>query len=100
MSRDRLTQLALELMKIGVSTSGVERLLALHDPDEIERQLKFLPYRKAKRPEAFIIEAVRRRYSAPKDFFLHAKNSPHPARAADAVDESPERPAGSPDAAS
>ena len=69
MSNDRLVQLAVELFKIGVSKSGVEELLSLHELDEVERQIAYLPYRKAKRPEAFVIEAVRRQYSPPKEFY-------------------------------
>lgn len=86
MSRDRMMQIAVELMKLGVSQSGVERLLGTNDLDEVERQLSYLPYRKAKRPEAFIIEAVRRRYSAPKEFF-YAANQAQPSGAGNALDE-------------
>lgn len=75
MSRDRLTKLAMELLKIGVSKTGVELLLSTHELDEIERQLAYLPYRRAKRPEAFIVDAVRRRYSPPKEFY-YAAHSP------------------------
>lgn len=75
MSKDRLTRLAMELLLLGVSKAGVERLLGSNDVDEVERQLAYLPYRKARRPEALIIEAVRRRYSAPPLFY--AKNQTH-----------------------
>lgn len=69
MSNDRLTSLAMQLLVLGVSKSGVERLLSDHELDEVERQLAYLPYRHAKRPEAFVVEAVRNRYSPPKEFF-------------------------------
>lgn len=72
MSRERMIQAALQLMKLGVSKSGVENLLNFHELDDIEKQLEYLPFRKAKRPEAFIVQAIRKRYSAPKDYF-HAK---------------------------
>lgn len=62
-------ELALDLLKLGVSSAGVSDLLARHDHAVIERQLAYLPYRKAKRPEAFIIEAIRKDYSPPKEFF-------------------------------
>lgn len=70
MSRiDRKTEAAVRLMELGVSESGVVDLLSKHAVDEIERQLDWMPYRKAKRPAAFIIDAVRRGYSAPKEAF-------------------------------
>lgn len=97
MSRDRLTTLAMELLKLGVSKSGVETLLSLHDLDEVERQLAYLPFRRAKRPEAFIVEAVRNRYSPPKEFY-YAANQTQSSGHGNALDEDPERPARSPDA--
>jgi len=69
MSKERMSRLAMELFKLGVSHTGVQELLSLHELDEVERQIAYLPYRKAKRPEAFIIEAVRQRYSPPKEFY-------------------------------
>lgn len=78
MSVDRLRDLALQLMKLGVSQRGVQELL-MFPPDIVERQIAYLPYRKAKRPEAFIIEAVRNNYSAPKEFFYASpKAQPSP----------------------
>lgn len=86
MSHDRLTKLAMELLLLGVSRDGVERLLATHEIDEVERQLAYLPFRKnTKRPEAFIIEAVRRRYSAPPLFY--AKTQSHTSGIQRPVDE-------------
>ena len=69
MNGERAVRLAGELMQLGVSHAGVTELLSHYDHADIERQLKFLPYRKAKRPEAFIIDAIRNNYSAPKAFF-------------------------------
>lgn len=90
MSRNRMTRLAMELLKLGVSKSGIETLLSLHDLDEVERQLAYLPFRKAKRPEAFIVEAVRNRYSPPKEFY-YAANQTQPSGTGNALDEDPER---------
>lgn len=87
-----MTRLAMELMLLGVSKSGVEQLL-MHPLDEIERQLAYLPYRKANRPEAFIIEAVRHAYSAPKEFFYAANQTKAPGSER-SVDQGPERIAG------
>lgn len=70
----RLIHISLELQKLGVSQRGATQLMIEHPLDEIERQLAYLPYRKAKRPEAFIIEAVRNRYSPPKDFYAKAQD--------------------------
>ena len=86
-----MTRLAMELLVLGVSKSGVERLLSQHDLDEVERQLAYLPYRKAKRPEAFIVEAVRNCYSAPKEFF-YAKDQIDPAGPDRSLDQGPELP--------
>ncbi|MBS1712972.1 MAG: hypothetical protein JST30_01410 [Armatimonadetes bacterium] len=78
-------------MKIGVSHKGIIELLVSHPYVEIERQLAFLPFRKAKRPEALIIEAIRHNYSPPKEFY-YAKDKAQPAPAPDAVDEGSEPP--------
>lgn len=78
MTADRMTKLAIELMRLGVSQSGVRELLSVNPLDEIERQLAYLPYRKAKRPEAFIIEAVRNSYSPPKEFYYAARETDLP----------------------
>lgn len=69
MSDPRAIQVAMELQKLGVSRAGCIELLSSYPLEDIERQLQYLPYRKAKRPEAFIIEAVRNGYSPPKEFF-------------------------------
>lgn len=63
---ERMTAVATELFKLNVSNAGVAQLLRDYPVEEIERQLLYLPYRKAKRPNAFIIEAVRGNYSPPK----------------------------------
>ena len=66
---NRMTELAIELMKLGVSETIVGQLLSTCELDEIERQLAYLPYRKAKRPAAFIVDAIRKSYSPPKEFY-------------------------------
>jgi len=84
----RLVEIALDLLKLGVSNTRVTELLG-YDPDVIERQLEWLPYRKAKRPEAFIIEAIRNDYSPPKEFF-YAPPQTIASDPAAALDEDPE----------
>lgn len=96
MNGDRAVRLAGELMQLGVSHAGVTELLTHYDHADIERQLKFLPYRKAKRPEAFIIDAIRNNYSAPKAFF-YAPNETQPLDEIP-LDEDPEQPCGRLDA--
>ncbi len=86
MSKERPTQIAMDLLKLGVSHSGIQELLVNYPYDVIERQISFMPYRKAKRPEAFIMEAVRRNYSPPKEIF-YAKNKAKPTTTVDTVDE-------------
>lgn len=68
MDKERAVQIAIKLQLLGVSHAGCIELLGF-PPEEVEQQLEWLPYRKAKRPEAFIIEAVRNRYSPPKEVY-------------------------------
>jgi hypothetical protein len=72
---DRMTRIAMELQKLGIAHHQVVLMLG-ENLDEIERQLAYLPHRKARRPGAFLIEAVRRRYSAPPTFY--ATTHAHP----------------------
>jgi hypothetical protein len=90
MSMDRKTRLAVELYKLGVSKDGVVELLSQFSEDEIEQQLIYLPYRKAKRQEAFIVEAIRKSYSPPKEYF-YAQTKADLAPAFDAVDQGSQR---------
>lgn len=90
MSLDRKTRLAVELYKLGVSKDGVVELLSQYSEDEIEQQLIYLPYRKAKRQEAFIVDAIRKSYSPPKEYY-YAQAKADLAAAFDAVDQSSQR---------
>lgn len=96
MSFEEATQLAMELLKLGVSKKGVEELLNHYPYEEIRRQLDFLPMRKAKRPEAFVVEAIRHSYSPPKEHF-YASTETDSAGSPRPVDQSAESPVG-PDA--
>jgi len=69
MADDRAIIVASELMQLGVSKLGVTDLLTHYPLEQIERQLLYLPFRKAKRPGAFVVEAIRHDYSPPKEFF-------------------------------
>lgn len=97
MKNERLTKLAMDLLVLGVSTVGVQKLLSNHELDEVERQLAYLPYRHAKRPEAFIVEAVRNKYSPPKEFY-YAANEATTTGSRDAMDQDSESFVGQPDA--
>ncbi len=77
MSRDRRIEAAKVMLQLGISQAAVVRLLTNYELEVLERQIYYLPYRKAKRPGAFLIEAVRFDYSAPKDLF-HAKVQTEP----------------------
>ncbi len=74
MSNERLTRIALELQKLGVSQDGTLDILVKYPLEIIEAQLSYMPYRRAKRPEAFIVEAIRKNYSPPTNaFYAEAK---------------------------
>lgn len=88
---DRAVAAAAEMMRLGVSRLGIVDLLAHYPIETIERQLKYLPLRKAKRPEALLIDAIKNDYSAPNPH-RHAKDQIGPGRASRRVDEGPERP--------
>lgn len=95
--RKRAQRIATELMRLGVSHRGVQELLVGYPYEAIERQLVFLPFRKAKRPEAMIIEAVRNNYSPPKELY-YAKAQTQPHEDPDGLDESAQLPDPKPDA--
>lgn len=86
-----MTQLALELQKLGVSQDGSLDILLKYPMDVIEAQLSYMPMRRAKRPEAFIVEAIRKNYSPPNNAY-YAKAKAELAAAINAVDKSPQRP--------
>lgn len=90
---DWAVHLAGELLQIGVSRDGVVDLLSHYPLETIARQVEFMPMRKAKRPAAFIIEAIRKDFSAPNKFY-HASNKTNLATPDNALDEDPEYPAG------
>ncbi|MEI7576406.1 MAG: hypothetical protein WCK51_05895 [Armatimonadota bacterium] len=72
MSHDPAVELAKELHLLGISHVGIVEVMSQYSHERIRQQLAYLPYRRAKRPEAFLIEAVRNNYSPPKEYF-HAQ---------------------------
>lgn len=91
MSRDRMVAAAERLMRLGVSQAGTANLLG-YSIDVVERQLDYLPFRKSRRPEALIVEAIRHDYSPPSAYF-HAENRPIAPHRPEPLDKDPERPA-------
>lgn len=88
MTEAQAYEVAERLRAVGVSKRGILDLVADHTYGEIMAQLDYLPYRRAKRPEAFVIEAIRQSYSPPKEF-LHARPPSRPQHEG-GVDEDPE----------
>jgi hypothetical protein len=95
---EKKIELAKRLHLVGVSKDGVVELLWKFPLERIEAQLEYLPYRKAKRPEAMIIESIRKNYSPPKEFY-YARSKSELTEAFESLDESSESAAGSVDAA-
>jgi hypothetical protein len=69
MPHDPAVELAKELHLLGISHVGIVEVMSQYPHERIRQQLAYLPYRRAKRPEAFLIEAVRNNYSPPKEYF-------------------------------
>lgn len=61
----RMLRLAKALIAVGVSESQTRHLLIHHDLEEIERQLAWLPARKARRKSSLIVSAIKERYEKP-----------------------------------
>ena len=91
MTDERAVQLAMKLHLLGISRAGVIELLSQYSYDLIEEQISYLPYRKAKRPGAFLMDAVRNSYSPPKELF-YAPPQTKPSAPADRLDEGSQRP--------
>ena len=62
---DRVFRIAAALLRAGVSRPATEGLLASTDHDLLERQLVWLPYRKARDPAAFLLASIRGDYARP-----------------------------------
>ena len=62
------------LIRLGVSVEQAALLLHQHSLEEIERQLDWLPYRKAKRPAGFIVAAIEGAYDEPMALRLQRVN--------------------------
>ena len=63
--KERMVRLAMALLKLGVSVRMTRKLLYEYDLDVIERQLKWLPRRRAVRKAAYIVVAIQEDYLDP-----------------------------------
>lgn len=91
---EKKIELAKRLHLVGVSKEGVIELLWKFPLERIEAQLEYLQYRKAKRPEAMIIESIRKDYTPPKEFY-YARSQSELREAFESLDEGSESSAGS-----
>lgn len=80
MSNPLAAHLAFRLKELGVSDAGIIELLSEYPYDRIEAQLNYLPFRKARRREGFIVAAVRHNFSPPKEFYASPKTQPLPTK--------------------
>jgi hypothetical protein len=65
---DRLVRVAGRLLELGISREMILQLLS-YPLDDLEAQIDWLKYRKARRQGAFLIMAVRRNYAPPKELY-------------------------------
>lgn len=56
---DRQSSIRSKLIEIGVSKKTIEELIKEYPEDQIEKQIKYLPYRRAKNKAAFIVKAIK-----------------------------------------
>lgn len=63
--QDRLTEISTHLMFVGVPVPEVKRLLSNYEPERIERQLRWLPYRRPRKPSSLIVAAIEGDYGPP-----------------------------------
>lgn len=69
--------IARRLRELGVSRKAILDIISLYSWDLVQQQLDWLPYRKARRPEAFIVDAIRYNYSAPKEIYYASHKASH-----------------------
>lgn len=53
------------LLKLGVRRSQILELVQHYSLERIERQLRWLPYRKARKPSALIVAAIKEDFEEP-----------------------------------
>jgi hypothetical protein len=64
-STPQVNQVRERLQEVGVEAEWVDYLIANHDLERIERQLHWLPYRKAQNPARLIVSAIEKDYEQP-----------------------------------
>lgn len=61
----READVKIELLKLGVGRSHILEIVEHYSLERIERQLKWLPYRRARKPSSLIVSAIKEDYDAP-----------------------------------
>jgi hypothetical protein len=59
-------RLARALLELGVGAGTTREILAHYDPDLVDQQLAWLPFRRARRPSRLIVAAIRDNYEKPR----------------------------------
>jgi len=67
-NKERMVRLARCLLAVGVAGLQVEQLLANFDLDLIERQLRWLPARKARKRASIIVASIQNDYEEPANY--------------------------------
>jgi hypothetical protein len=61
----REAEVKVELLKLGVSRSQIMELVERYSLERIERQLQWLPLRRARKPSSLIVSAIKEDYELP-----------------------------------
>ncbi len=63
-----MVRLAVEMRQLGVKPSHVRRILMNYDLDDIEAQLRFLPYRKFRNKASMLVASIDQSFEEPANF--------------------------------
>lgn len=63
------------LLKLGVRRSQIMEIVERYSLERIERQLRWLPYRKARKVSSLIVSAIKEDYEEPSAALEHATTS-------------------------
>lgn len=61
----REAEVKVELLRLGVSRSQILEIVERYSLERIERQLRWLPYRRARKPSSLIVSAIREDFEVP-----------------------------------
>lgn len=62
---EREADIKVALIKLGVRRSRIMEIVEHYDLTRIERQLRWLPYRRARKPSSLIVSAIKEDYEEP-----------------------------------